>query len=722
MLNNTTVRVRLILLVGILLVTMAAISIVGAIAMNASNNAFRTVYENRVMPLRQLSEIGIHMQSTAMLILDAGTNMTEQTFTVNLDIIENDTAAIDQLWTGYLRNALTLKEQQLATVAKQASNQFHQEVVMPAKAAIKQKFDTNALSTLLALAPQVKEKLDIGISKLAALQQFQETMTQTEFEESQNRFTLMLTMIAILGLVGGSCGVIFSIFIVRRLIAELGGEPRFAATIANRVARGDVSTVIAVKPGDTSSLMYALNKMQQSFIDFATAQAEMTQAHETGAVDHQMPNGKFPGIYGRMADSMNEVVQSHIAISRQVVDVVSCYAQGDFSVNMSQLPGRQMQLTVAVDSVKNSLLAINNEIWTLVDAALRGDFSARGNVDRYQYDFYNMVSGLNQFMEICETGLDDIAKVLNALSRGDLTIQTSDNFQGTFGKLKEDAKTTVAKLTTIIKQIQHTTDTVNNAAMEIANGNNHLSRRTEEQIVSLGKTSLSMADLTVTIKRNTDRARQANQLAVDASSVAVCGGEVVNQVVQTMGEIDQSSKRIVDIIGVIDGIAFQTNILALNAAVEAARAGEQGRGFAVVATEVRSLAQRSATAAREIKQLIEDSVNKVKDGAQLVDLAGRSMEEIVGSIHKVTTIMTEISTNSKEQACSIEQINQSLQYIDKSTKQNATLVEQAALSAERLKGQANNLSQTVSTFHLNQMAANIGAKRIREWQPLALAA
>jgi methyl-accepting chemotaxis protein len=245
------------------------------------------------------------------------------------------------------------------------------------------------------------------------------------------------------------------------------------------------------------------------------------------------------------------------------------------------------------------------------------------------------------------------------------------------------------------------------ATGQIAAGNADLSQRTEEQAASLEETASSMEELTSTVKQNADNARQANQLAAGASQVAVKGGAVVGQVVSTMSSINDSSKKIVDIISVIDGIAFQTNILALNAAVEAARAGEQGRGFAVVASEVRSLAQRSAAAAKEIKGLITDSVGKVEDGTRLVGEAGKTMDEIVTSVKRVTDIMAEIAAASQEQSSGIEQVNQAITQMDEVTQQNAALVEEAAAAAESLQEQAQSLTQAVSVFKLAQGEARV---------------
>ena len=296
--------------------------------------------------------------------------------------------------------------------------------------------------------------------------------------------------------------------------------------------------------------------------------------------------------------------------------------------------------------------------------------------------------------------LDEAIEVARTIAGGDLvrfTVRPGDEIAGLLRALNQMS----ANLFAIVADVGANVAGVMSASSQIASGNQDLSSRTEQQASSLEQTAASMEELTSTVKQNADNALQANQLAVSASEVAVKGGAVVSQVVDTMGSINASSRKIVDIIGVIDGIAFQTNILALNAAVEAARAGEQGKGFAVVASEVRSLAQRSAAAAKEIKTLIGDSVEKVEAGSKQVAEAGRTMEEIVGSVRRVTDIMGEITAASQEQTSGIEQINQAITQMDQVTQQNAALVEEAAAAAQSLQEQADNLVQAVSTFKLD---------------------
>ena len=291
-------------------------------------------------------------------------------------------------------------------------------------------------------------------------------------------------------------------------------------------------------------------------------------------------------------------------------------------------------------------------------------------------------------------------QVAQRVAAGDLTSHIEVMSKDETGALTLALKDMNDSLKKIVGEVRSGTEAIGSGTKQIASGNADLSQRTEEQASSLEETASSMEELTSTVKQNAENAKQANQLALGASTVAVKGGAVVSEVVTTMSSINESSKKIVDIIGVIDGIAFQTNILALNAAVEAARAGEQGRGFAVVASEVRNLAQRSAAAAKEIKALIGDSVDKVGAGTKLVDEAGKTMEEIVNSVKRVTDIMSEITAASQEQSAGIEQVNQAITQMDEVTQQNAALVEEAAAAAESLEEQAQNLQAAVAIFNI----------------------
>jgi methyl-accepting chemotaxis protein len=300
--------------------------------------------------------------------------------------------------------------------------------------------------------------------------------------------------------------------------------------------------------------------------------------------------------------------------------------------------------------------------------------------------------------------------VARRVADGDLRMRADAGTSGESGQLMQAMREMTEKLVGTISNVRSGTELISTVSSEIATGSMDLSARTEQQAASLEETASSMEELTATVKQNADHAHQANKLAVSASEVAVKGGEVVSEVVGTMASINDSSKRIAEIIGVIDGIAFQTNILALNAAVEAARAGEQGRGFAVVASEVRSLAQRSAAAAKEIKALIDDSVEKVNAGTQLADKAGSTMNEVVTSVKRVTDIIGEIADASAEQTAGIEQVNQAIAAMDQATQQNAALVEESTAAATTMREQAANLTRVISGFVISSQEAKPAAQ------------
>lgn len=359
--------------------------------------------------------------------------------------------------------------------------------------------------------------------------------------------------------------------------------------------------------------------------------------------------------------------------------------------------------TVAEWHDRTSAKASEQEVIDIINKIQKGDFAQRFNT-KDKTDFYKQAGrGINSIIDIFDAWIQEILRVFSGIEAGDLTQKIDDDGEdaGTFTLLAQKANHAVDTLQDMIVQIRIASESINTAAREMAEGNTDLSQRTEEQAASLEETAASMEQLAVTVKTNADNAKQANQMAVAATSVAEKGGMVVKNVVQTMSSINESSRKIVDIISVIDGIAFQTNILALNAAVEAARAGGQGRGFAVVAGEVRILAQKSAAAAKEIKQLISDSVIKVDMGSKLVTEAGSTMDEIVSSVHRVSEIMDEISAASIEQSSGIDQVNLAITQMDEVTQQNASLVEESAAAANALDEQAQALNHSVGAIKLS---------------------
>jgi len=354
-------------------------------------------------------------------------------------------------------------------------------------------------------------------------------------------------------------------------------------------------------------------------------------------------------------------------------------------------------------------LKLEGEIFRIVDAAGAGDLGQRLQVAGSSAFFVTLAEGINRFLETTQDSVREVRNLLSALSEGRLGQRIEREFGGDFGQMKTDANATADRLAWIVGQLQSASARIDTAAGEIAAGNQDLSGRSEQQAASLQETAATMEQMTSTVHQNADNASQANTLVQGTAEVAGRGEQVARQAVSTMDEVEAASRRIAEIIGIIDGISFQTNILALNAAVEAARAGEQGRGFAVVAGEVRALAQRSAGAAQEIKALIQDSVDKVGAGSTLVREAGQTMTGILGSVQQVAAIMGQITAASKEQALGIEQVSRSVVQMDHATQQNAALVEEATAAAHALQEEAAELARTTAMFQLGEEPANTDA-------------
>ena len=523
--NNLKISTRLMMLIGVLSALLVAIGSLGLFGISESNDALKTVYEDRTVPMGQLGETQRLQQRNQLAIANSLNDPTPDMISRNTAEIDANMAAIGKLWDAYMATILTTEEEKLARRYAEDQTKFVAEGLKPAVAALR----GNHLEQARRLAVEAIPPLYMPAAKgIAALLQLQLDVAKTEYEAAVSRYhTILVASIAAI-VAGLSFAVLFGLFLIRGISRSLG----HAVGFSNAAAQGDLTQIIHAEGNDeVAHLLQALAAMQNSLI-----------------------------------------------------------------------------------------------------------------------------------------------KVLGGVR---------SNAEG-----------------------------VATASAQIAQGNQDLSQRTEAQASVLEETAASMEQLNATVKQNADNAKQANQLALGASTVAIKGGEVVGRVVETMKGINDSSKKIADIISVIDGIAFQTNILALNAAVEAARAGEQGRGFAVVASEVRSLAGRSADAAKEIKGLITASVERVEQGTALVGQAGVTMTEVVSSIRRVTDIMGEISAASTEQSAGVAQVDDAITQMDQGTQQNSALVEEMAAAAESLKGQAQQLAQAVGVFKLDLRTAPLSVARV----------
>ncbi|MBN5144578.1 MCP four helix bundle domain-containing protein [Stenotrophomonas maltophilia] len=543
---------------------------------------------------------------------------------------------------------------------------------------------------------------------LKALGAYSSSLMQGKIDNAnathRNSMLAIIAAVVLLVVVAATLAVVIS----RAVVGPLGK----AVNAIQAVARGDLSVTTQSTGKDEAGRMLAATAEMTAMLRRFSEQTQlMAQMHAGPDISHRIPED-FPGVYGQLAGGINTVIFEHLDAIRDAIDVLNQYAIGNLAPDARRLPGSRAILHESMDAAKASLLAINTQIQQLAAAAAAGDFSQRGDAQRFQHDFKVMIEQLNTMMQVADGNLGQLSQLLQSIAAGDLTARMDGQFNGVFARMRDDANTTVAQLTQIVSQIQASASSITLAAGEIASGNSDLSRRTEQQAANLEETAASMEELTSTVRQNAEHARQANQLAIGAHGVASQGGDVVGQVVTTMSAIEASSKKIAEIISVIDGISFQTNILALNAAVEAARAGEQGRGFAVVASEVRTLAQRSAAAAKEIKGLIDDSVGKVAEGSSLVHQAGSTMGEIVASVQRVTDIMAEISAASQEQSAGIEQVNQTVVQMDETTQQNAALVEEATAAARAMEDQAVQLGEAVARFRLASQGTTAAPTRL----------
>ncbi|WP_051304594.1 methyl-accepting chemotaxis protein [Chitinilyticum litopenaei] len=487
--------------------------------------------------------------------------------------------------------------------------------------------------------------------------------------------------------------------------------------VANALAAGDLGQQIERPyPGVFGEARAGVNGTVAALRSIVgDIEATVEAAAKRGDFSRRMALEGRQGYTLTLAQLLNQLSATSEDGLNDVNRVVQALARGDLSQQIDKdYPGAFGRTGQAVNGTVAALQALIADIQNVVDAAAnRGDFSHRLPVAGRAGFMLELAGLLNKLSDTTEAGLKDVNRVAAALAAGDLTERIDTDYAGLFDETRRGINGTVEHLQQLVGEIIAASEAINGAASEIAQGNLDLSRRTEAQAASLEETASSMEELTSTVKQNADNAQQANQFAIGAREVAGKGGTVVGQVVGTMSDISAASKKIADIISVIDGIAFQTNILALNAAVEAARAGEQGRGFAVVAGEVRTLAQRSAAAAKEIKTLINDSVEQVAAGSLLVNEAGETMQDIESSVRRVTDIMSEISAASQEQSAGIAQINQAVTQMDEATQQNAALVEEAAAAAAALKEQAQMLSQAVSVFRLaKQPAVSLAAPRV----------
>jgi methyl-accepting chemotaxis protein len=481
------------------------------------------------------------------------------------------------------------------------------------------------------------------------------------------------------------------------------------------MAQGDLTQVITNQYfGELAQLKQDANTTVQRLTEVTEEINVVTHAASQGDFSKRIILENKTGTFRTLGKSINQVLEFNQLAIKDLTRVFSAVAQGDLTqIITNQYSGELAQLKQDANATVAKLTEVTEEINVVTQTASQGDFSKRVNPGNKTGIFKVIAGSINQVLDYNQLAIKDLICIFSAVAQGDLTKTIVTDYSGELARLKHDANATVQKLTEVLTVIGQSAGVVSTAAAEISLGNANLSQRTTQQAASLEETAASMEQMTGTVQQNSESAKQANVLAASARECAEQGNHVVKEAVLAINEISKSSKKITDIISVINEIAFQTNLLALNAAVEAARAGEQGRGFAVVATEVRNLAQRSAAAAKEIKTLIQDSNTKVEEGTRLANQSGQSLAEIVVAVKKVGDIIAEIAAASVEQAMGIEQVNKAIAQMDQMVEQNSALVEQATAASESMREQAQTLKEQVAFFTMNDIEVVSPARPVR---------
>ena len=727
----------------------------GLSAMNHDNESLRTMYEERMLASRYLSQINrLILDNNRQVLLalqhapdsrylplhDHPIGLHLEAVNKNIQQVSEATARLNEL------SARQDEDFRSRFAGLQAARErFVAEGLKPAVSALgENRFDDANLLLLKKMNPLYAEVHQ----QITELQRFVNDLASTEYQAQVGTYQLLRNIV--IAAIVIALGV--ALLAIGALIRFITRPMEAARGAFQRIAQGDYTTALDIARDDEAGkVLQGLEMLQvrlgNDIVEGQRAAAEteriktglysstaaITISDERGLLQHATPRAENllralcgQGLEDLRGRPLTETVLTDPRVQRDMDDAVTRGHDLDIQLNGHFLRLSARPITneageslgrVTTWRDRTSEVMAEREVEDIIVAATAGEFDNRIELAGKEGFYLSLAQGLNQISDIVSTGLNDVARVLQRVAQGDLTQMIEADYQGVFGSLKDDTNATIERLRELIGQIKSASEAINTAAGEIAAGNQDLSARTEEQASSLEETASSMEELNSTVRNNAENARQANELARSSDEIVTRGGEVVKQVVVTMQDIQSSSNRIADIISVIDSIAFQTNLLALNAAVEAARAGEQGRGFAVVANEVRTLAQRSAGAAKEIKTLIGESVDQVGQGVQLVEQAGRTMDQVIESFRRVAGLVTDISHASREQTHGIEQVAQAIGQIDEVTQHNAALVEESAAAAESLQEQAEGMVRMIGTFRLSGQAAAAGLPPSRPSAP-----